>query len=292
MSSAPSFTEIDFYDYKIRMCMIEGTEMYLVSDLLQQYNEKHGTSKRFKKYLKNKQTQEVIKHMAERVQTVRVPNSDPHFQMFLNDDKWNIPNVIQYITYPHKIGDANQGYIVCEDLLHACLMWADPVFACDIYSFLTRLRKQDNDYLKHQIAELKQRCKLLANRHIPNDDDQQWFYVLSYKVSDNTVHLYSKYRLLKEEADMMKELKVYGLQEIYRVKNLPNGRTFRSMASEPLTDICEMYGGSIKRINYFTIPLEKWNKYKNEIMASIRLQLKQVRIDLGWRTDLNNLNNE
>ena len=45
MSSAPSFTEIDFYDYKIRMCTIDGTKMYLVSDLLRQYNEKNGTNK-------------------------------------------------------------------------------------------------------------------------------------------------------------------------------------------------------------------------------------------------------
>ena len=208
------------------------------------------------------------------------------------DDKWDIPHVIQCVTISTSFGGANKGYVVCEEFLHPCLLWADPDFAWDVYSFLTQLRERDNDYLKRQIADLKQQCKLLGNRCVPNDDDQQWFYVLSYKISDDTVHLYSKYRLLKEEADMMKELKVYGLQEIYRVKNLPNGRTFRSMASEPLTDICEKYGGSIKRINYFTIPLEKWNKYKNEIMASIRLQLKQVRIDLGWRTDLNNLNNE
>ena len=64
----PTFSEIDFYDYKIRMCTIDGTKMYLVSDLLRQYNEKHGTNKRFAKYLENNQSQEVIEHMAKRVQ--------------------------------------------------------------------------------------------------------------------------------------------------------------------------------------------------------------------------------
>ena len=63
----PTFSEIDFYDYKIRMCTIDGTKMYLVSDLLRQYNEKHGTNKRFKNYLENKQAQEVIEYMAKSV---------------------------------------------------------------------------------------------------------------------------------------------------------------------------------------------------------------------------------
>ena len=61
------FEEIDFYDYKIRMCLDNGIRMYLVSDLLRQYNEKHGTNKRFKHYLENKQTQELIEHMAKSV---------------------------------------------------------------------------------------------------------------------------------------------------------------------------------------------------------------------------------
>ena len=30
------FEEIDFYDYKIRMCLDNGIRMYLVSDLLRQ----------------------------------------------------------------------------------------------------------------------------------------------------------------------------------------------------------------------------------------------------------------
>ena len=65
------FEEIDFYDYKIRMCIDIGIRMHLVSDLLRQYNEKHGTNMQFKHYLENKQTQEVIKELAKTV----IPNS-------------------------------------------------------------------------------------------------------------------------------------------------------------------------------------------------------------------------
>ena len=150
----PTFTEIDFYDYKIRMGVVDTTPMYLVSDLLRQYNEKHGTNKRFVHYLENKQAQEVIEYMAKSVgwnsglpskegqnegSNTVAPNSgllseegqNKHstengtFSAEDDGDKWNIPHVIQYITYnrgycevenspPHP-EKANQGYIVCED---------------------------------------------------------------------------------------------------------------------------------------------------------------------------------
>ena len=176
------FEEIDFYDYKIRMCLDNGIRMYLVSDLLRQYNEKHGTNKLFKNYLQNKQTQELIEHMEktggwnsshlsnegqEGQSTVGWNSSllsneglegensakNSHSTVGRNsdlpskgtqNDKFDICDVIQYVTTP-DFGGANQGYIICEELLHACLMWADPAFACDVLRFLTRLRQEDNE---------------------------------------------------------------------------------------------------------------------------------------------------
>ena len=133
MSSAPSFTRVDFYDYKIRMCMIDGagapseadgTKMYLVSDLLRQYNEKNGTNKKFDDYLESEDTQEVIKHMGK---SGAISAED--------DLMWDIPRVIQYITISSSVG-ANKEYVICEELLHACLIWADPDFAWNILSFM------------------------------------------------------------------------------------------------------------------------------------------------------------
>ena len=281
----PTFSEIDFYDYKIRMCIIDGTKMYLVSDLLRQYNEKHGTNKRFAKYLENNQSQEVIEHMAKRVQNTVGPNS----VLPSNDDKWNISHVIQYITTPNFNG-TNKGYIVCEELLHACLMWADPVFAWDVYSFLTRLREQDNDYLKRQIDELIQQCKDLKNRYVPDDD--HWTYYLTYKIENRTVYLYSQFCRMERWDIAYIEIEKDGRHELYRLNRLPNGCIFRSMAEKPLREICEKYDGKAESVCHFSLPLKNWVDKDKRIMASIRLQLKQVRIDLGWRTDLNNLNNE
>ena len=146
------FIEIAFYEYKIRMCVDSGIRMYLVSDLLRQYNEKHNTNKQFKHYLENKQTQEVVEELAKSVrgnshvrseggqngQSTVGRNSDLPSKNEQNG-KFDIPGVIQYVTTPSFDG-ANKGYIVCEELLHACLMWADRIFACDVLKFITRLR--------------------------------------------------------------------------------------------------------------------------------------------------------
>ena len=134
------------------MCVDNGIRMYLVSDLLRQYNEKHGTNKRFGKYLENKETQEVIKELSKSVRSdPSLPsngsqddqNTGISKSIFPSNDyqngKFDIPGVIQYVTTPSFDG-ANKGYIVCEELLHAGLRWADPAFACDVLRFLTRLR--------------------------------------------------------------------------------------------------------------------------------------------------------
>ena len=295
----PTFSEIDFYDYKIRMCTIDGTKMYLVSDLLRQYNEKHGTNKWFNNYLENKQAQEVIEYMAKSVgrnsalrfeEGQNEQNTVPRNPVVpSNDEKWDIPHVIQYITTSSSVG-ANKGYIVCEELLHACLMWADPVFACAVYSFLTQLRERDNDYLKRQIDELIQQCKDLKNRYVPDDD--HWTYYLTYKIEDKTVYLYSQFCRMERWDIAYKEIEKNGRHELYRLNRLPNGCIFRSMAEKPLKEICEKYDGKAESVCHFSLPLKNWVDKDKRIMASIRLQLKQVRIDLGWRTDLNNLNNE
>ena len=114
------FEEIEFYDYKIRMCVDNGIRMYLVSDLLRQYNEKHGTNKLFKNYLQNKQTQELIEHMAKSVgwnSSLRSEggqegqNSEktgrensPVQANGSQNDKFDICDVIQYITTSSSVG--------------------------------------------------------------------------------------------------------------------------------------------------------------------------------------------
>ena len=91
--------------------------------------------------------------------------------------------MIQYIKTT-SFGGANKGYIICEELLHACLTWADPDFAWDVLRFLTRLRQQDNDYLRKANEELNQEVKELKNRFVPaeipdTDTTSEWYFYLT-----------------------------------------------------------------------------------------------------------------
>ena len=304
------FEEIEFYDYKIRMCVDNGIRMYLVSDLLRQYNEKHGTNKLFKNYLQNKQTQELIEHMAKSVgwnsslrsegensakngQSTGGPNSGLLSNEGQNG-KFDICDVIQYITTSSSVG-TNKGYIICEELLHACLMWADPAFACDVLRFLTRLRQEDNDYLRKVNEELNQENKELKNRHVPAeipdaDTTSEWYFYLTYYPSNENIEIRANFCQKDRWNIVQRQIVKNNGCLFYCIKDIPNGWTFKRWMKEPIRKICEKYGGSKLPQCKFSVPEPVWNLKQKEILCSIRLQAKQARIDLGWRTDLDDLN--
>ena len=304
------FEEIDFYDYKIRMCLDNGIRMYLVSDLLRQYNEKHGTNKRFTDYLRNQQAQELIEHMAKSVgwnSSLRSEGSQegqnsektgrensPVQANGSKNDKFDICDVIQYIKTT-TFGGANQGYIVCEELLHACLMWADPAFACDVLRFLTRLRQEDNDYLRKVNEELNQENKELKNRHVPAeipdaDTTSEWYFYLTYYPSNENIEIKANFCQKDRWNIVQRQIVKNNGCLFYCIKDIPNGWTFKRWMKEPIRKICEKYGGSKLPQCKFSVPEPVWNLKQKEILCSIRLQAKQARIDLGWRTDLDDLN--
>ena len=277
------FEEIEFYDYKIRMCLDNGIRMYLVSDLLRQYNEKHGTKKIFAHYLENKQTQELLRKRCEKTGH---QNSDEQANGTHND-KIDIPDVIQYIKTT-TFGGANQGYIVCEELLHVCLMWADPDFAWDVLSFLTRLRQKDNDYLRKANEELKQENKELKNRRVPDEEGQQWYFFITYIIveNDDNVHIYSQHVKKSKWKSTCSRMDKEGRICVYRVKDIPNGFTFKDELDKILEDLCKKYGGKRIRKNHYVIPMNIWERERYDIQPMICKQAKQARVGLGWRSDL------
>ena len=54
------FIEVSFYEYTIRMTIINDTKMYVVTDLLKQYNKINNTDKRFNDWLRRKDTSELL----------------------------------------------------------------------------------------------------------------------------------------------------------------------------------------------------------------------------------------
>lgn len=159
------FTVVKFFTYDIRSTVIEversstgetrtrlPVRMFLVSDLLNQYNTLHHTNKKFKQYLENKQTQELLQNWPK---YTGGRNSDPQCQSVKSTGLWNIDEVIKYVTFSKEFCGAHSGYIICEELLIACLMWADPQFAISVYTFLKECREKNNDFLKKEVRQLK-----------------------------------------------------------------------------------------------------------------------------------------
>ena len=303
---------IDFYDYKIATLLIDGVKMFVVSDLLNQYNQKHNTNKKFKNYLRNEQTKELLmnwpndtdgsdpSHQCNTVENVDDLVVDQRTTVENADDKavlWGIPHVIKYIKFGKTFSGMVKGYVVCEQLLIDCLMWADRVFANKVLTFLTNLRAVDNDMMvrvlndkNHQIETLQDGLKtalaetaIYKNRYIEDTKEQQWTYVLKIvKRDDHFVHLMSSYN--------RKKLRNYVNQKnrIYYVKNLPNGYTFRYNAFDRVKEIVERYGGHAMgtQRSEFVIPICNWDDNDSDFDYSIRMALKQVRNDLCWRCDI------
>lgn len=287
------FTVVKFFAYNIRSTVIDSVRMFLVSDLLNQYNENHNTNKQFYKYLQNQQTQELL---ISRQKTHDLPNSavvcqsdekytggqDPDLQC--QSDKttglWDIDGVIKYVSFSKVFGTASQGYVICEELLIACLMWADPVFAWDVYTFLKECREKNNDFLKKEVRQLKVINKTLRTRYIPNDEDSQWTYILTLKDTPDNIILRSRY-----VHQTLKGKKIED-EKIYYVKNLPNGYIFKLNAYNNLLPVIDQYGGKSENMSTFIIPKASWNADHRHFTRDIRAALKQTRVDLCWRTDL------
>ena len=187
--SSVEIIDTKFLDYDIRSCFIDNVEMFLVSDLIRQYNLINKTNKRFKDYLRNNDTKELLIAMNEEInEGVLVGENSPllnfnnkndknkemtdgeniHHQ-YKNDknkemtdgeniphqyknDKFNIPHVIKYIIFKNNnFGGVNKGYVVCEEFLIQCLMWVNKKFAIKVSKFLKNLRSIDNNRLNEII---------------------------------------------------------------------------------------------------------------------------------------------
>ena len=82
-------TSVNVYGYNVRYLINENnTKMYLPSDLVNQYNEKHSCGKRFKNWLCNKNTIEYLNYLESKVVGRFLPCTSSR------DEKWFIPNEI------------------------------------------------------------------------------------------------------------------------------------------------------------------------------------------------------
>ena len=118
-----NFIYIPYGSYNFRYTVIDGVDMYLVSDVLDQYNEHQGREYTFEEYLEDKDTREFL------IKKFHLPH-------YYNPRRWNIKKEIKYITYTRVDGTRGQDYVVNGKWLINCLAWFDPLFAlrvCDLF---------------------------------------------------------------------------------------------------------------------------------------------------------------
>ena len=180
------FIEVNFYEYTIRMTIINNTKMYVVSDILKQYNKINNTDKRIYKWLKREDTRELLQFCRDKLH-------EPNGSCENNEDDFvDIPGVIMKID---KFYNNLKAYIVNGAILHDILIWVDKVFAYKVYSFLDNMREINNDRFVEilnsnkekdkQIELLQEQVDQLKSRYTP--EEYNWHFCVAYNELTNII---------------------------------------------------------------------------------------------------------
>lgn len=167
------FIEVKFYEYTIRMTIIDNTKMYVVTDLLKQYNENNNTNKRIAKWLKREDTHELLQYCRDKT-------CDPNGSHENDEDDFvDIPGVIMKIDKFYNNNTNIKAYLVNGIILHDILFWIDKVFAYNVCSFLDNMREINNDRFVEilnsnkekdkQIELLQEQVDQLKSRYTPEE---------------------------------------------------------------------------------------------------------------------------
>ena len=278
------FQEVKFYEYTIRMTKINNVDMYLVSDLLRQYNEINHTDKRINNWIKRVDTKELLQFYKNNNDASNdAPNN-------IEENFSDIPNVIMKINYNNN-NITNKAYIVNSAILHDILIWVNKVFAHKVCNFLENMRSINNDRFteilnsnqdkdnqisllqdqikeyEQQIKEYKEENKHLKTRSTP--DNMNYHFCVLHNTENNHVSTFiSKkqynpsdknikriYNLIVPNPSAMQELTINLLSQHKRFQQIDT--------NEFITDMSE-----------------------KGLSMQMKKLLKQVRENLNWITGL------
>ena len=202
----------EFYNYKIRSVVEDNIEMFFVTDLIRQYNKINNTDKKLKHYLN-------LQRIGEILNVYKKMDVDKNFDKHKNKDKHkNIQGIIKFINFAEGSNMAFNGYLMCEILLHDCLMWLDIEFAIKVLEFLRKCRHEDNQFLDNQDEFLRSRAVLPT-------ESQDWSFMIIPEIKEDEVVLKASYCRTKNITK--KQLLNTNLIMIH---GLPNGFTFKYFA--------------------------------------------------------------
>ena len=183
------FIEVSFYEYTIRMTIINDTKMYVVTDLLKQYNKINNTDKRINNWLKREDTRELLQFCRDKTHAScdACENDEDNFV--------DIPGVIMKIDKFYNNNTNIKTYLVNGIILHDILFWIDKVFAYKVYNFLDNMREINNDRFVEilnsnkekdkQIELLQEQVDQLKSRYTP--EEYNFHFCVAYNELTNII---------------------------------------------------------------------------------------------------------
>ena len=153
----PEIIQTKFYDYNIRYLNAKTGKKFLVTDLLDQYAKNNNKQRiKLENYLRLQETKNLINVLNKEVYASDLRH-DPKF----TEDLRNNDILEKYSFEGYDLNISSEAYVMKEELLTDCLYWLDKSFAAKVTNFLSKLRNEDNDYLKKQLEiEKKDNDKL------------------------------------------------------------------------------------------------------------------------------------
>ena len=260
----------EFYNYKIRSIVDNGIEMFFVTDLINQYNLNNNTTKKFKKYLELKQTKELLDEYSKIFKSLQtsLENNCPNY--------YNIEGVIKHINLSDGFAlNLFHGYIISEELMHSCLMWLDPKFAANVFTFLKQCRAADSQFLDHQDEFIKSRI-------VPATECQDWSFMIIPCVRKSEIILKASYCRTKNITKTQ-----FMNSNTIMLHGLPNGFSFKYFVYTELIRIIKSYGGhsnGCHRSSY-SISRHVYDSQYKFIMLDITHAINKTRLMLNWGLD-------
>ena len=197
-----------FYDYHVFYIDINGTTMYVVSTIINQYNKANKTNKRLNDWLRLKTTQDLFKDLVNEyknndnidnlefcgnfrktLNTSIIEDNSLVKNISINIRNIYVPGVIQKIHISNLKYNEKELYAVNAYILHNIITWLDNIFGYKLFMYLESIRKQDNDKLSAEIN----------NQKIIIDELQNSNNILQVKIS----------KLSEENESLVKDNKLY-----------------------------------------------------------------------------------
>ena len=159
----PEIIQSKFYDYNIRYLNAKTGKKFLVTDLLDQYAKNNNKQRiKLENYLRLQETKNFINVLNKEVHA-----SDPRHDPKFTEDLRNNDILEKYSFEGYDLNISSEAYVMKEELLTDCLYWLDKTFAAKVTKFLTKLRNEDNDYLKNSL-KLKRKTMISLDSLLTN----------------------------------------------------------------------------------------------------------------------------